>query len=152
MKSVLLYNIIRFVAWPESVVAPEWRLCFIGEDGFGQQLEELVGKKIQQRELTLLRNISIEQIPVCHLLFIAGSERDRLTSLLSLTQAHPILTVADTPNFAQYGVMFNLIKSPAGVAEQDQYIQIEINAQRAKVLGFTIHARLLNLAHIVDSF
>ena len=150
MKTVLLYQIMRFVEWPESVEEddnPMWKICVIGEDSFEGKLDKLIGKQILQRDIEIQRQISMEEIPDCQLLFIAASMQDELPELLAIAAEYPLLTLADTPNFALQGVMFNLVKKGT---EDKQRIGIEINQKKTATAGFNIHARLLSLATLVE--
>ena len=148
MKTVLLYQIMRFVEWPESVVDTEseqWQVCLIGEDYFENTLDKLANKKIIGRNIVVTRDIKLQQVEDCQLLFINVSMQKQLPQLLKNIHDLPILTIADTPDFIQQGVMFNLIFD-----DDHEHIIIEINPLLAEKLGFNIHSRLLNLAHLIE--
>src|SRR5262245_24784206 len=106
IKAEYLERFTRFIEWPadSSASDPEipFRICVIGKNPFGQYLEEMAeevrihGKHVEVREIQ-----RIEDIPACELLFIPASEESRLGFILEQTEGKAILTVSDTPGFAE---------------------------------------------------
>ena len=148
-KAAFMEKITRFVNWPaiSSVRnnAIPFRLCVIGKNPFGGELQEMVTiSRIKEKttELVFLDNGGI--VSRCDMLFIARSKQQNLKSILEQLNASPVLTVADTSNFVSQGVMVNFIY-------KDNRIHLEINTQAAKLANFKISSRLLKLASIVTT-
>jgi len=148
-KLDLISKFTRFVEWPgQSAVAnaqSPFILGVIGRSPFGDELDRyflkqpLKGKGVQIRYCR-----TPEDLDTCDLLFICASEKDRLKGILARTRQKPVLTVSDTPGFAQAGVMVNFVK-------EGGRLNFEINAATAKEGGIRFASGLLQVAHVVAS-
>lgn len=147
VKAAYLYNFARFVDWPEAAFPTENAplvVAVLGESPFGPALDSLVGKTAKGRPLQVRRARRLDELPGVHLLFIADSERQRLSVILAALAGRPVLTVADVPHFARQGGMIQLIAAEGAV-------RFEINRSAALREGLEISSRLLQLATIVGS-
>ncbi|MBP1625621.1 MAG: putative transrane protein [Holophagaceae bacterium] len=79
----------------------------------------------------------------CHLVFIAGSEKQRLPEILAALRGSPVLTIGDTPGFADRGVMVNLFLS-------QNRVLFEINPGALKASRLEMSSHVLKFARIVD--
>jgi len=146
-KAAFMEKITRFINWPaissvQNNTSP-FRLCVIGKNPFGDELQDMASiSRIKEKttELVFLDNGSISSN--CDMLFIARSKQQNLKSILEQLNASPVLTVADTSNFVSQGVMINFIY-------KDNRIHLEINNQAAKLANFKISSRLLKLATVL---
>ncbi len=80
---------------------------------------------------------------MCHILFIAASEQNRVRSLLSSIAAPGLLTVGDTPDFAAQG----------GIVElrlEGDHIRLIVNRTAADRAKLKISSRVLSLATILN--
>ncbi len=148
LKANFLERFTRFIEWPEESavndISQPFILGIIGENPFGTILEQIYSQKTIKDKKVEIRYISDKnEIPGCHLLFISKSEKKVLSKILSFTREKPILTVGDTKNFAEQGVLINLY-----IVENK--IRFEINELEARDSGLFISYRLLNLAKIVN--
>jgi YfiR/HmsC-like len=145
LKAVLLYNFSKFVEWPpESFpeVNSPFRICVLGRDPFAKSFASLQSKSVGARQLQIVRLSSRQAAPDCHILFLSGSEKNRLPSLLDLLGNKPVLTVGDTEGFAAAGVIINF------VLEEDR-VRFEVNVQAADRAHLAISSRLLASARTV---
>lgn len=147
LKAAFLYNFAKFVQWHDSAFKnPEDPvvLCLLNGESFGNAIETIRDKEvINKRKLSVRLCKSIKEVSGCHILFIASSESGNLSSILSLTQTAPILTVSDTEGFAQRGVMLNLVNI-------DNKIRFEANMEALNTMPFKLSSQLLKLAIIVN--
>jgi len=147
VKAAFLYNFAKFVHWPETAFrSPEEPvvLCILGSNFFGNALGTIENREvIPQRNLSVKLCKDIGEVSGCHMLFISSPESENLSSILSLIQTMPILTVSDTKGFAQRGVMINLVKI-------DNKMRFEINTEAVNKMPFTLSSNLLKLAIIVN--
>lgn len=144
-KSIFLLNLARLVEWPNEDKMPEQALnfCFIGDDSFGDTLNNIRDKTVRGWALIIRKHIKFDDIASCHLLFIDASERDNLESILAFTAERPILTVGDVPDFAMQGGIVNLIN-------YQERIVLEINLDAAQRTQLRISSRLLSLARLIE--
>ena len=148
LKAVFLFNFAQFVEWP-SKAFPEAGshlvIGVLGEDPFGACLDETVrGEKVNNRPLAVQRYRRVEEIGNCHVLFIAGSEADRLEQILTSLKGRNLLTVGDVEGFANRGVMIRF-------ATEKNKTRLKINLEAAKAANLTISSKLLKPAEIVNS-
>lgn len=138
VKTAFLYNFARFVTWPE-MPAGQFTLCVLGRDPLGQQLDTLLHKTVNERQLRVMYLNSMAMVDQCQLVFVSTSYRHKLHTVISLLREQPVLTVSDIDNFIASGgiIGFRLI---------DNKIRFEINTAAASTAGLSISSKLLTLA------
>jgi hypothetical protein len=148
IKAVFLYQFTKFIDWPSDAFPEKSApviLGIYGDDPFGQYLDEVVtGETIEGRPLVVQRLTAINQLNKCHVVFISHSESKNLSSILRRLGNNSILTVGDTPGYAEKGVMINLFT-------RNRKIRFEINRTAAEQAGLKISSKLLNLANLVEA-
>ncbi len=146
IKAAFLYNFTKFVEWPADRFADENApliLCVIGKDPFGAILENsFVGKTIKGRAIIINRNIGMDNLKSCHLLFVSSSERERVPQIVASVSGASVLTVADMDRFANQGGGINLVR-------RRNKIRFEINPDAVNRAQLTLSSKLLELATIV---
>ena len=149
LKSVFIYNLTHFASWPEAAtIQPSscFCICLLGDDLFNDDMDKAVesesihGAPIIVRRSKELAGIGLD---TCQILFIDAAYIDNLPEFLAETRGKPILTMADTPGFAEKGGMVNLL-------QEKRRIHIEVNTAAVKAAGLKLNAKLLQLARIVD--
>lgn len=148
VKAAFLYNFTKLTEWPTNAFTQTNSplvVGVLGKDPFGVELDQaLAGKVVSGRPLTARRVVSDDQIAGCHLLFISGSERSRLSELLTKLSSLPVLSVSDIDRFAARGGM-------VGLVPQGEELRLEVNPNAAGKAGLKLSSRLLRLARIVRS-
>src|SRR5262249_48654079 len=120
-------------------------LCVMGENPFGDYLDRLAREReIKSRKVVISYVSSIPELGACQVVFLAKSERYRVSAIVAQTRGKPILTIGDTPHFAQAGVLINFY-------EVDELIRFEINLEEAKRSGLKFSSNLMKLARIVST-
>lgn len=144
----MLYNLMQFVEWPSSAYSDAHSpsvLCVLGWNPFGDSLASLVSDKVVDGRHVETRHVTHgEQIRGCHVLYISSSERKHLPQVFSNLSGATVLTVGEMSHFAERGGMIQF-------ALEEQQVHFEVNVDAASRSGLTISARLLALAHIVNS-
>jgi hypothetical protein len=141
VKAAFLYNFGKFVEWPAPASGPI-RLCIVGDDPFGNNLDETVrGKTISGQPIEIKRLNREDNPRGCQIAFISAAER-RPRAVLDLLQGASTLTVGESPNFAKQGGMINFVL-------EDNKVHFEINVDAAEQAHLKISSKLLSLAKIV---
>ena len=148
IKALMLARFPIYIHWPESSGVYDKSKPFvigvIGENPFDGMLEQtLAGQKILDKKGKIKFFTSPEEISGCDILFIAGSAEPDLRIILDTVKNKPILTVGDTPGFAQKGVIINLY------IEEGQ-AKFEINVRALFHASLMVDHRMLKLARIVN--
>jgi len=146
VKAAFVLNLLRLVTWPPALpaVGGPIDVVVLGADDLAQAIEQasagqqIGGRSIKVRAIRRPADIG----PVPQLLFIAGSERDRLPVLLRELEGRPVLTVGDGSGFGTAGVVLNFYTS-------DTRIRFEANTTAAARARLQISSHLLRLARIV---
>jgi hypothetical protein len=146
VKAAFVLNFLKFVTWPEAPAAADApiEVVVLGADGLARAIEQasagqqIGGRSIKVRAVRRTGDIGT----TLHLLFIAGSERDRLPVLLRELEGRPVLTVGDGVGYGTAGVVLNFYTS-------DTRIRFEANTTAAARARLQISSHLLRLARIV---
>ncbi len=148
VKASFIYNFLQFVDWPQrpgSLSQRPMLICMIGDDPFGDSLDQIVeGKVVHGRVLRVYRVRKAADARTCEVAFVSSSEKDRLRAILEELRGWSVLTVGDTRGFAEMGGVINFFL-------RNRHVHFEINVGAAKTAGLRISSKLLSLAKIVSS-
>ena len=148
IKAAFLYHLAQFVEWPpEAFPAAETPLVIgvLGQDPFGKALDEIVKDEVvKSRKLVVQRFRQMEEIKICHVLFISQSEAGHLDQILASLKGRHVLSVGDSEDFAQRGGIVRF------VTEKNK-IRLRINIDSAKAANLTISSKLLRATEVVGS-
>jgi hypothetical protein len=143
VKAAFLYKFASFVEWPPQNSAGPVCIGVIGQDPFGEALDEVVkGKTINGRPFAIRRFMTVQDAQDCQIVFVSASETKRLRGILERLQNRAVLTVGDTPGFCQSGGMINF-------ELEDSYVRLEINLKSAERARLQVSSKLLRLAKLV---
>lgn len=146
VKAAFLFNFAKFVEWPPQMfktARDPIAICLVGQNLFGDALNEAVNGKTVDGRTFLVRQISGEQPSAgCQILFVSSSERRRLHIILGEIKTEGVLTVGETDNFASEGGIINF-KIEGG------RVCLQVNVDAAEQAKLHISSKLLNLAQIV---
>ena len=145
IKAAILYSFAKFVTWPANTFAEDNSslvIAIVGEDSLHHHIDNLEGKKIGNRTITI-RHWSRHELKLrkksCQILYVAESERKRLKEILAMVAAEPILTVSNLPNFAQNGGTVNFEK-------KKNHVRFAINLDASDQAGLKVSSKLYPLA------
>jgi hypothetical protein len=151
VKSQFLRQIIKDIQWPEGSELNDPSKPFvigvIGDNPFESYLDDVFSdRKINGKDTNILYFSDLKKIDKCYILFITNSRKDDLSRILEITRAKPILTVGDTPGFAEQGVLINLCINK----EPKTTVCLEINEKAFRESKLKPAARLVSIAKNVD--
>ena len=146
VKAAFLLNFLKFVEWPPnrpSDPAAPYIIAVIGEDALAATLLGTTsGKTIGTRPVQVQFAARPADLFNAHLAFIASSEQRQLPAILRELEGRGVLTVGDTPGFAESGVVLNLVT-------QDHRVRFEANTAAAARARLRLSSHLLRIARIV---
>ncbi len=147
VKAAYLYYFTTFVDWPPETYSRTGDAVVIGilgEDPFGAILDDtLRGKSVNNRRFIVRRFASIKDARDSHVLFIAASERDRLSSILKALEGAAVLTVGDLDQFASRG-------GQIAFRTEGKKVRFDINVAAVERARLKIGAQLMKLGRIVE--
>jgi hypothetical protein len=146
IKAGFIYNFAQLMEWPAPTFAqPNSPLVIgiLGTDSFQGMLDEVLrGKQVNGREFVVKHLKWGDDLKGCNILFVSSSEKIHLDELFRLIRGLPILTIGDTPGFAERGGIINFVL-------EDNKVRFDIDVHAAKLADINISSRLLALARIV---
>jgi len=153
VKAGFIYNFANLVQWPANAFSdPDSPIgiAILGEDHFGTTLDRVLqGKKVNGRSFAVKRWKSVAdlvkspaELKDCQILFVSSSEIAHLNEAIQIVKGVPVLTIGETPGFANRGGIINLVL-------EDNKVRFEVNVDAAKQVDLNISSRLLALARIV---
>jgi YfiR/HmsC-like len=149
IKAGFIYNFAKFVDWPStSFSQPDAPIVIgvLGTDPFGSVLDRIVAdKKIGSRGFVVRRykwGKDLKDLRDCQILFVSASEKAHTDEIVEFVKWLPILTIGETPGFAERGgvIRFTL---------EDNRVRFEVNVDAAHKANLNISSRLLTLAKII---
>ena len=145
VKAAFIYNFAKFVDWrPEAFVNDDtpFTICIWGTDSLKGALALLADKTVRRRPIRVRHLPSDATARGCQIVYVSRSAtRNLRTSLRRVSGTH-ILTIGDTPHFAERGGIINLLR-------RGDRIGFAINLEAARASELAISAKLLRLAKIV---
>lgn len=146
VKAAYLYGFGRFTEWPASARAntgDSFVICLIGSDPFGRALDEVAtNATMKDRPVRLQPITTTDEVDGCHTLFISASEDVRLAKILDAVASLPVLTVSDTPDFAQRGGI-------VGLFVDGKRVRFAVNLEAAQKSALTLNSELLRVSSSV---
>lgn len=147
IKAGFIYNFAKLTEWPGPAFPQANSPVVIGvlgdTDPFRGTLDDVLrGKQVNGREFVVKHLKWKDDLRGCNILFVSSSARPHLDELFHLIRGLPILTIGDSPGFAERGGIINFVL-------EDNRVRFDINVAAAKQANITISSRLLALARIV---
>jgi uncharacterized protein DUF4154 len=150
IKAGFIFNFAKFVEWPAlSFAQPDSPIVIgiLGTDPFGAIIDQIVqDKKIGARGFVVKRlkwGAELKDLKECKILFVGASERAHIDDVVQAVKGLPILTVGETPGFAEHGGVIRFVL-------EDNRVRFEVNVEAARQAELTISSRLLTLARIIQ--
>ncbi len=142
IKAAYLYQISKFVFWPEARKQVEnFHVCQLGPDSYGGSLQKMVGRTVFNKPVTIESIDSLKQAQQCHLLIISDPAAVNPTSLHKLISEHSVLTVVDGNKHWDKGMVSFVLEK--------KRVRLHINLSLAKLSGLTFAANLLEVASVI---
>ena len=145
IKAAFIYNFAKFVEWPSTALATTdaLQICVPDDKTLDGKLSLLQGREAQGHAIHIRAISSSDELTGCNILFI-GAADDARGHLLRNVGGLPVLTISDATSFAQQGGMI-------GLFVESNHVQFAVNRVIAEQSGLKLSARMLQMAHIVQS-
>lgn len=146
IKAGFTYNFAKLMEWPSGAFTQSDSpivIGVLGTDPFNGTLDQVLkGKQANGRAFEVKHLKWGADLRGCNILFVSDSETAHLDELFHSIKGLPILTIGETPGFAQRGGIINFVV-------EDNRVRFEIDVDAAKQANINISSRLLSLATIV---
>jgi hypothetical protein len=145
VKAAYLYSFGKFIAWPAAgeAAATPFLVCVLGHDPFGRTLDATVADAlVWERPVEVRRVADAEGARGCQIVFVSTSEEAILDNTLAALGREPVLTVGESPRFAERGGMIEFVV-------EDSRVRFAVNASAAEAAGLALSSELLRVATTV---
>jgi len=149
IKAGFIYNFAKFVEWPSTSFPQQDSpivIGILGTDPFGSVLDRIVAdKKIGSRGFVVRRykwSKDLKDLRECQILFVSSSEKVHTDEVLEFVKWLPVLTIGETPGFAERGGVIRF-------TVEDNRVRFEVSVDAAHNANLNISSRLLTLAKII---
>ena len=144
LKAVFIYNFTKYIQWPNYDTSETFDIAVIGDSEIIIPLKEIEKKRtVDNKKIKIIHYQDINDINICHILFISSSEKKRLSDILQKVKDKNILTISGSEGFAEEGVTINFV-----IIEGK--IKFEINNSAINQAGLQVSSQLLKLAILVE--
>lgn len=144
VKAAFLLNFTKFVAWPAAAFADArspLAICVLGEDPFGDALDEMVkGEAVNGHAVTVQRIRRAPDSKGCQVLYFGGGERSAQELLADLDPG--VLTVGEGDKFLREGGIIAFVV-------EDRRVRFDINQGAAARAMLMVSSRLMSVARNV---
>lgn len=146
LKAAHIYNLAKFIGWPQEVRPAEgrpFRIGIYGKDpSRGSIRSALAGKAADGAPIEVESFTEAAQAAGYLIVFIPAQEKDAEVGLFKALQGRPVLTLGEREGFVQAGGAINFYT-------ENKKIRIECDSEALSKAGFTISSKLLRLMRIV---
>jgi hypothetical protein len=149
VKAAFLVNFPKYVDWPSDAFSgtnASITVAVFGDDNVANEFQNMIqsGLAIDGHPVVLKRIKSEADITGggFQILFIATSERARVSAVLEKLKGSPVLLVGESDNFLEQGGMINMVP-------KNRKIRLQINLGAARQASLKISSRLLVAADVV---
>lgn len=143
VKAAFLRNFAHYVSWPDKAFADAgspWHVCILGKDPFGGVLDDtLAGRTEQGRLFEIFRARRLEDLPTCHILYLAYDDAGERRAALTLLGNRPVLTVGDAGDFLFEGGMIRF--------HVEERVMMSINLDRTRTASLRIQTKMLEVSY-----
>jgi len=136
----MIHALLAFVTWPSQKGSSK-TLGILGSSSFGDHMASLE-RSAHSSSIKTIQSYSLKSLEACDAIFICTSEEERLSGILRSLQGRPVLTLSDTPGFAQRGVMVNMVLWGDRIA-------LEVNLPALRRADLCLSSAVLNHAKLV---
>lgn len=140
IKAAYLFNITKFVKWNPETSGEPLRICIVGDNPFGDLLDQLNTRKVQGRPLAIEAKAAADDLTSCSVAFFTDAEKQKDTKFPS---RQDLLTIGEGQDFVRNGGVIALNKSK-------NKIRLSINITNAKKSKLQLSANLLEIATVIE--
>ncbi len=148
-KAEFVIKLIDYVTWPDGKATDASGAvvvsCF-GDSPVAAKLKELAAAKAGEGlKLTVKIVAPGDPVDGSQMVYISNCDKAELAKIMKSVGTKPILTIANCPGFAKFGVMVNILDE----AQSGGKVKFEVNTITVEAAGLKIGSQLLKLATII---
>jgi hypothetical protein len=142
IKAGLIYNFLKYTAWPAMADQAPLTVCLLGGDPFDGHLGPLAGRTVNQHTIEVRSIRTVAEADACATLILHQNEGASWAQVRKSLAGKDVLTIADFDGFANAGGMIEF-------ARTDERIGVKVNVDAIARTRLRVEERLLKLATVV---
>ena len=144
LKAAFIYQFVKLVEWPRAGAVTPLTVGVWGHQHDPSHLGTIDGKRVGDRTLRLKEVTDEKEAADCQVLFIMECQKARTGKILESLRGKSVLTIGETPDFAQQGGILNFV-----IPEKERKIRYEVNPEAAARAGLKLNPKLVELGTVV---
>lgn len=141
IKTAYLYNFAKFVELPlpdEKSI----RVCILGKDDLNGAMLSLNRRTAQGREITVRKEVPLEQLRDCSMVFVAEADIRLLPAVVRQLGNVPVLLISDGRQAVDQGAHLALLHN-------DDRVEFDVNLLNLQKSNIRASSQMLKLARVV---
>jgi hypothetical protein len=141
IKTAYLYNFAKFVELPlpdEKSI----RVCILGKDDLNGAMLSLNRRTAQGREITVRKEVPLEQLRDCSMVFVAEVDARLLPAVVRQLGGVPVLLISDGRQAVDQGAHLALLHN-------DDRVEFDVNLLNLQKSNIRASSQMLKLARVV---
>lgn len=137
---VYIYNITKYVLWPESKKSGDFVIGMLGNSPLGKELDLMArSKTIGGQKLTIKRFTSIESATYCHILFVPADYEESFEQIVQKFKGESTMLITEKKGMIAKGSALNFVML-------EDKLKFEINEKATAAAGLKVSKELSDLA------
>lgn len=151
LKAAYLYNLTRFVQWPDAAGDRPFVIGVVGDGALEAQLRvlEREHKRAGGRPIRVRGYPNIDAIEPSELLFVGSAAAPWLPAIVRRSAGAPTLLVGDLAGGAGRGLAIELYRKP-DLFRDSERLRLRIDRRALAGRGLKVSARLYDVAEVVE--
>ncbi len=143
-KALFMYKFIQNFEWPASKNSGEYKVGVLGDNGIIDQINTLTaGRMVNNKAIKAVNYSQQESLDDYAIVFIAASEKDKLSSLSDQSVSASTVLISESPGSGKEGAFVNFIESGGK-------LKFEMNLSRFDKAGINVAGSIKSLAVLVQ--
>jgi hypothetical protein len=145
VEAAFIRNFAHYVTWPPQAFPEDrnvWHICVLGPDPFGEVLDATLKDRTEQgMPFDVFRAHRLDDLPSCHILFIAFKDARKRRAALRALKEKPVLTVSEATDFLEEGGVIRF--------KVDRRVSMGINLDQSRQVLLGIQTKMLEVSHVI---
>ena len=143
LHSMMIYNFIKYIQWPESNVQGEFTIAVIGDDQVYNTLNAWYGGKVRGNKKFIVKKFNTaEEVTSCEILYVSNESSNQFNTIKSKLASTSTLLITDKDGLAEKGSGINFKRI-------NNKIAFELNQKAIESASLKVSGQLVNMAILI---
>jgi hypothetical protein len=143
IHSMLIFNFIKYVEWPEESKTGDFVIAVYGDDGVYDQLAKFYGAKpIKGQNVKVINVNSVGEINNAHIIYLADNKSGNFDEVIAKVAGKPTMVITDKNGLGEKGSNINF-KTVGGK------LKFELNQAAFDKNKLKVSSQLVSMAIVI---